>query len=286
MNPLSTLSRPSGVTPTLADLFAQSGLRYVDVGDGDLALSFTSTRAERLIVQAKTLGNELAFLVVALPAPGMFGGEAALRSLLSVSFQADYVKALVFPDGALAFAAEQDLALLSPARLRGLVDGLAALGDVKKGDLGDADGWKRRLLACRLAQAADITLDPAAASAAIRRLAAEGGLPVHERETGALVVELDLGTGTPFKLVTRVSDRLVSIIAYLGDAKPKGNKSAYMHRMLELNRAANVARLALDADGDVALLYEVPEVGPDLFSRVRAQFGLLLIGLLAFETGG
>ena len=31
-----------------------------------------------------------------------------------------------------------------------------------------------------------------------------------------------------------------------------------LSRMLELNRAA-----------DVALLYEVPEVGPDLFSRVR-----------------
>ena len=58
-----------------------------------------------------------------------------------------------------------------------------------------------------------------------------------------------------------------------------------MRRLLELNRAADVARLGLDADGDVALLYEVPEVGPDLFSRVREQFGRLLVGLVALEAG-
>ena len=287
MTHLPTPTRTSGVTPTLADLFAQSGLRYLDVGGGSLALSFESTRAEQLIVHAKTLESGLAFFLVSLPQPGRFGGEAALRSLLSVSFRADYVKALVLGSGELAFACEQQLALLSPARVRGLAAGLAALGDVKKGDLAVADGWNRRLLACRLAQGAHIALDPAAASAAIRRLAAEGGLPVREREGGAFVVELDpLGAGAPLRLVTRVSDRLVSIIAYLGDAKPKGNKSAYMRRMLELNRAADVASLGLDADGDVALMYEVPEVGPDLFSRVREQFGLLLVGLVALKGGG
>jgi hypothetical protein len=83
-----------------------------------------------------------------------------------------------------------------------------------------------------------------------------------------------------------VNDHLVSIIASLGDAKPKGDKSAYLRRMLELNRAADVARLALDLDGDVALLYEVPEVGPELFSRVREQFGRLLLGLVTLEGGG
>ena len=274
-------------TPSLGELVAQSGLRYLDVGGGSLAMSFESTRAERLVVQARTLESGLAFFLVSLPQPGLFGGEAALRSLLGVSFRADYVKALVFPGGELAFACEQQLALLSPARVRGLVAGLAALGDVKKGDLADAPGWDRRLLACRLAQAAHIALDPAQASAAIRSLAAEGGLPVRESGPGALVVELaPLGAGAPLRLVTRVTERLVSIIAFLGDAKPKGNKSAYMRRMLELNRAADVARLGLDADGDVALLYEVPEVRPDLFSRVREQFGRLLAGVLTLERGG
>jgi WD40 repeat protein len=272
--------------PSLMDLVAQSGLRCLDVGVGTLALPFESTRAEQLVVQARTLEGGLAFLLVPLPAPGMFGGEAALRSLLRVSVTADYVKALVFPDGKLALACEQQLSLLAPARVRGLAAGLAALGDVKKGDLADASGWDRRLLACRLAQAAHITLDPASALAAIRRFAAEGGLPVHEREAGALVVELDLvGAGAPLRVVVRVSEHLVSLIAYLGDTKPKGNKGAYMRRMLELNRAANVARLGLDADGDVALLYEVPEVPPDLFDRVREQFGLLLAGLVDLERG-
>jgi hypothetical protein len=259
----------------------------VDVGGGAVAMSFESTRAERLVVHAKTLERGVALFAVPLPKPGLFGGEAVLRCLLRVTFGADYVKALVFPDGELAFACEQELGLLSPARVRGLVAGLAALGDVKKGDLADADAWDRRLLTCRLAQAADITLDPIQAGAAIRRLAAEGGLRVREAEAGAFIVELDpLGTGAPLAVVTRVTDHLVSLIAYLGDAKPKGDRSGYMRRMLELNRSADIARMALDADGDVALLYEVPGVEPDLFDRVREQFGQLLVGLVTLERGG
>ena len=273
-------------TPTLADLLAQGGLQYLDVGGGELALPFASTRAGQLVVHARTLGTGLAFLAVTLPRPGMFGSEAALRSLLGVSFRADYVKALVFADGELALACEQDLALLSPARVHGLAAGLAALGDVRGGDLGDAAGWERRLLACRLAQAA-IALDPAAAVAALRDLAVAGGLAVREVGPGALVVALDpLGAGTPLQVVARVSEHLVSLIAYLGGARPKGNKGAYLRRMLELNRDADVARAGLDADGDVALLYEVPEVAPDLLDRVREQFGRLLLGVLALERGG
>jgi hypothetical protein len=273
--------------PSLGELVAQSGLRSLDVGGGALALPFAGTRAEQLVVHARTLPGGLAFFAVALPKPGMFGGEAALRSLLDVSFRADYVKALVFPDGGLALACEQQLALLSQERVHGLVAGLAALGDVRKGDFGDAPGWERRLLACRRAQAAHIALDPPQAAAALRSLAAAGGLPVRDVGPGALVVALQPeGAGVTLQVVARVSDRLVSLVAYLGDAKPKGNKSAYMHRMLELNRAADVARLGLDADGDVALLYEVPEVGPDLLDRVREQFGRLLAGVLALEGGG
>ena len=123
--------------------------------------------------------------------------------------------------------------------------------------------------------------------AAIRSLAAAGGLHVEDAQAGAMVVDLDvLGGGSPLRVVTRVSNRLVSNIAFLGDARPKGDKAAYLRRMLELNRAADIARLALDTDGDVALLYEVSEVGPDLFDRVREQFGQLLWGVLALERGG
>jgi hypothetical protein len=166
------------------------------------------------------------------------------------------------------------------------VTGLAALGDLRKGDLADAPGWERRLLACRLAQAADIALDPTQATAALRDLAAAAGLPVREVGPGAVVVALEPeGAGTPLQVVARVGEHLVSLVAYLGGAKPKGNKGAYLRRMLELNRAADVARAGLDGDGEVALLYEVPEVAPDLLARVREQFGVLLAGVLALERG-
>ena len=281
------LSPMPRATPSLTNLMTQSGLRYLDIGGGSLAVSFEGTRAERLIVHARTLAGGLAFFAVSLPKPGMFGGEAALRSLLGVSFRADYVKALVLPDGELALACEQHLPLLSPARVRGLVAGLAALGDVRKDDLADAAGWDRRLVACGLAKAADIALDPALATAAIRDLAARRGLVTREAGSGTLVVGLQLqGTAIELRLAIQVSEGLISFIASFGDLRPKGNKGVYMRRMLELNRSADVARVALDTDGNVALLYEVPEVGPELLDQIGEQFGPLLAGLTVLERGG
>ena len=95
-----------------------------------------------------------------------------------------------------------------------------------------------------------------------------------------------MGADSPLQVVARAGEHLVSLVAFLGGAKPNGNKSAYLRRMLELNRAADVARAGLDDDGDVALLYEVPAIAPDLFDRVREQFGKLLGGVVALERGG
>jgi WD40 repeat protein len=277
---------PQAAIVSLSGLLAASGLRYEEEGGGTYNIGFEGSRADALSVRAMALRNELAFLVVQLPKPGLFGGDPVLRRLLEVSFRADYVKALAFEGGELALACEQPLALLTPTRLRGLVRGLATLADVRGRDLGDADGWGRRLLACRLAQGSDLSVDRAGATAALRALAGAGGLAIRERDSGLVVVDLPLaGLGRPLALLIRVSERLVSAVAFLGDVKPKGNKGAYMRRLLELNRAADVARLGLDNDGDVALLYEVPDVDPGLFDRVREQFGSLLAALVALEQG-
>ena len=82
-------------------------------------------------------------------------------------------------------------------------------------------------------------------------------------------------------MVIRPREPVISCIVYFADVKPKGAKKKYMRGMLELNRAANVAKVGLDGDGDVALMYEVPQVFPDLLEKVRAQMGMLLLGVVA-----
>ncbi len=276
---------PAGARPSLAGLLAASGLRYEELDAGRYGMDFLGVRAGSLTVHATAVRNELAFLFVRLPRPGRFGGDAALRALLQVSVRADYAKALSFPGDDLAIACEQPLALLTPVRLAGLARGLAALGDAQSRDLGDADGWGRRLLACRLAQA-EIALDPAAAMAAFRGFVAAAGLPLRDVGPGVVVMELrGLGGAMPLRVVTQVTERVVSLVASLADARPRGNKGSYMRRLLEMNRFADVARAGLDSDGHVTLVYETPEVDAGLLERVRDQFGGLLEGVIGLEQG-
>ncbi len=42
----------------------------------------------------------------------------------------------------------------------------------------------------------------------------------------------------------------------------------------------------MDGDGELALLYEVPQLFPDLLEEAKAQLALLLAGVLALELGG
>ncbi len=277
---------PQGrVAPSLVGLLADSGLAYGELEPGRYGIPFEGLRARPLVVQAMRLAGELAYLVIPLPEPGRHQADAARRSLLQVTLRADYVKAFVFPTGELAVACEQPLALLTPTRLRGLVNGLAALGDVQGADLVDGEEWERRLDACRLAHAR-IGVEPETALAAIRAVAAADGLPVREIGPAVLGVEIDpFGTGLPLTLVIRANERVVSLVAYLPGSRPKGDQHDALHGLLELNRAADVARVGLDTDGDVALLYEVPDVDRDLFTRLREQFAALLVGVVHLGLG-
>ena len=277
-------SRTGQAVPTLADLIDQAGLRSVQDEPGVYTIQFEGSRVARLPVYIEQPRDGEALAYASLPSPGMFGGEAALRSLLSISFRADYVKAVRFLDGELAFAVEQPMSLLSPARIRGLARGLAAMADVKKGDLADDDGWNRRLLACQLAQAADITVDPAEALAAIRSLADRSGLSVSDVGRASCWIGLTAG-GHPLAVAVRVGERVISIVAPLGGANPKGNRRSYLQRLLELNWEADVGRIGLGMDGEAALLYEVPEVDEGLLDRVAEQFGLLLAGIIRLAEG-
>ena len=43
--------------------------------------------------------------------------------------------------------------------------------------------------------------------------------------------------------------------------------------------------MGLDGDGDVALLYEVPQLFPDLLEKAKVQMELLFMGTAALQAG-
>ena len=269
---------------SLVGLLEASGIPFAVVDSDRYAISLPG-RTGPVTVRASTYGSDIVLLEVRLPPPARFGGDAALRALLQVSVRADYTKALSLAKDELAIACELPLALLTPVRLAGLARGLAALGDVQSRDLGDASGWSRRLAACRAAQA-EIGEDPVAAMAAFRAAAAAAPLLLRDVGPGVVITELyGLGSANPLKVVTQVSERVVSLVASLEDARPHGNRGAYMRRLLDMNRLAEVARVGLDAGDHVTLVYEVPEVDSGLLDRVREQFGALLEGVIRLEQG-
>ena len=109
---------------------------------------------------------------------------------------------------------------------------------------------------------------------------------MREIGRGACWISLGLpGIAEPLDVGARPGEHVLSVIAYLRGTKPRGNQGAYMRRLLELSRDADVARIGLDGDGDVSLIYEVPEVHPGLLDRVGTQFSLLIAGLVELERG-
>ena len=270
--------------PSLAELVKSSGLKYVELGSGTLAVPFKAERAEQLVIQVKKVGDDLAFFVVDIPGPGWMGHEQTLYNLLRVTFEANYAKAAVLERGDLCFTAELPAALLTPQIVEGLIRGLAALGDAAKKDLPSWEGWQQRKTLCTIAQASAFKVDVTRARAELLDLARAAGIACEERDHETFKLEWGIG-GVDFKVMALLREPCISFVLALGDTRPKGDKKKYMRGLLELNRSANVAKVGLDSDGDVTLLYEVPQLFPDLLEKAKAQLGLLLVGLVALEAG-
>jgi hypothetical protein len=263
----------------------QAGLKYQVLPDGTLAFPFRSERAAELLILARALSDEIVLFSVRLPKPGMFGQEAGLRNLLRASFQANYTKVMASASLDLMAASELHPSMLTPGVVEGLIRGLASLGDLRSGDLRDWQTMTAAIRGSRGTQENHIVVDPDAAREAIRRMAEEDGLAVQE-SAGVIVFEFPLLglEGSHLKLLVNASSQVISIGAFLG-MKPQGNKVQFMQQLLQLNQVADVARVGLDADDEVAFLYEVPVVTPGLLEEVKTQFMLLSVGVAAIAAG-
>lgn len=252
----------------MAALVQATGLHFQEAGDGAVVVPFAGEHADHIAVTAKELADGVAFFCVDLPALTGFGTKLFLKELLALSYGADYVKAIPLPGDRFALVAEVPATGLTPEVCEGLVRGLVALGDVtSQTDL--LGGWQKRLDRCREVQERHISIDPQSAGEQTHAMLAAAGLASGPPGS----YELNLGLET-HSLAVLVNRRVISLVVTLQGVKPGGDRQK-LRALLELNRAADVAKIGLDAHGNVTLLYEVPGLVPGLMERVRTQFASL-----------
>ena len=277
--------RPSAPPASLDQLMAAAGLDCVELDSNTLAVALEGERVDQIVIQARQLDEELAMFAALIPEPGQSEREAALESILRTSFSANYVKALSSGAGQLLWAVELPTKLLTPAVAEGVVKGLGHLADATEEDLADSDASQARTLECMMAQAAHITVDVASAEREIRAEIEAAGLETKREYEDAILTNFAKVGDAEIDLLARFSERAVSFIVYLPGLQPRGDKEAYLGRVLELNADANVAKIGIDNDGDLAILYEIPGFSREMFREVAAQVQVLFQGLLEVHAG-
>jgi hypothetical protein len=280
--PQPTPPKPSAEPPrSVRELIDATDLRYTPGPDDSVAIPFGGAQAGEQVVLAKTIGSGVALFGIDIPDPGRRGKEAALHNLLRASMRANFAKASLQQSN-LVLSAEVPLASLDPRSTEGIIRSLVSLGDVAKRELSDDADWDRRTLECLATQARYIEVDLDQARQVIPKQLEEAGVPFEEVE-GRLVAELKIEDAA-LKMGILFNDQALSFTLGLGDVSPHGNKGQYMNHMLQLNHAATVAKVGLDSDSDVILLYEVPGVYPTLVEDVKEQFPVLLVGVMAINV--
>ena len=245
-----------------------AGLRYVEAGEGAVLMRLPGTRREEVVIDATESSDGVTFISVDLPAYSGFGAKSVLQTLLKISYVADYAKVMSLAGGGFAVAAEIPSSALSRTVCEGLTWAVAALGDVAgPADLRDANGWTERIARCTTVLDRYLDVDHARARA----------------ETGSLLAGAGLASGSGYALVLgagmlpvalHVNRRVISLMVTLEGTQPRGDRQK-LERLLELNRLVDVGKVGLNSQGDVTLLYEVPEPVPELAEHAVAQLRTL-----------
>jgi hypothetical protein len=257
---------------TLPDLLHEAGLPYIPEPGGGVAIPFPGA-----VVKARTLPTGVVCFGVPLPTPGRFARNALISALLRTSFVASYTKPVAYPDGSLAMMAELPLpvAASSPQTIQAIITALATLAHHAKHAPTNSRQWATVARILARAQGASIGIDPGTARAQLLHLARQAELEIIEAPGGPL---LRLPGGLAH---ATANPSAISLGVYTPVKPPKD--TARLHGLLALNLISDVARIAIDPDGDIALLYQIPSVQAGLFEHVDQQFATLAAGLHALD---
>ena len=240
----------------------EAGLKFIPVNEQTLGLLFRGDAREQMVVQVSASPD----LVIALSAaPVKLDDELALQNLLRVTMDADMMK---------VFSSQNDVMLACEApqehvrkgSMEGIIRQLVQAVDATPETVHDLDKYQQAVLMgtmlCRQAAGA-LYSGPAAAA-----------IPEYCRATGIECTKIDetkfrihsSGGILKLNIVVVCRETLVTFLAFT-DLKCTDSRLDFYHRLLDLNRRVNVARVAMDKDGELCFIYEMPGINPGTFQR-------------------
>lgn len=229
---------------SLTGLMEQAGLKFQSVGEGEFVMPFHSQHWPTIPVGVKEFpeGEEH---VVGIVAPLLaWEGVKDLRPLLRLTVEMDVFKVGHSNGGVPLLIAEAPAGLMTPPLFRRLSEVAAAIADFPRQDF-YGDGWRK---AATLTRAALRTLEGPRLSP--REAAKIGGWEIVREGEDRLTCEVQ-----GLKVVLRQQGSLAGAYA-LTDTHPRNDQVFAL--ALHANVVANVAKVGLDSDGDLAFAVELP----------------------------
>lgn len=280
-----------GAALALEALVAATGLAHERAGRDGFVLPIPGGRRRHTEVTVSRLADGIVRVKAPLDRlPTRWGrprGRAFIfERLLQATRRASYAKAVSAGPDAIAFAADLPAAVLNGRLLRGLVLELASLADIRSGQLLSAGAWENSRIKAAQALADHVAMDArTSAQAAIAALRA-AGLEVEDHEGHSILAWVDHPDAS-FAASVEADESGISLIVFPSwqvRAPVRGER--FMAGLLELNRAAQVAKVGIDGEGDVVLFHQLPTLDPGVLPQARDSLVALLLAVEAFDQSG
>lgn len=278
------------VSGSLADVLRRTQLNIQEVGPGRFLLSFRGEVSDRFTIRAREMATGVVMFGAEIPEVPRRGTKKLLRHALRSTASVHYIKAMFMPTGERILAVELPLEVLAFDVAEAVVRSLAALVDRVIPDPTDEARWRdgvvegvgllRELLRVDERTKAAVPDMLTSAGATVERLADD----TFRANLGYLEASPGVFYGVP-EIRVRTDDVAITLVNE-PRLRPRGNEQRYLTRLLEFNRLADVAKVVLDEDGDVALVYEVPRLSPALVRHAGEQVSRLWASAVQMHSGG
>lgn len=274
----------------LAELLVGSGLDHHEIRGGEFEIPIPGGQRKRTVLFASASSDSVVRIVAPLVRlPSRWGKPRGrpfiLERLLQITRRASYAKAIALGPDAFALAADLPIAALTPRLMRGVILSLASLGDIKTDQLVKAGWWEESRVKALQVLDDYLRLDVDEARSGAIAVLRDASIEVDERDD-QVMASIDHRDEFLVVFVEPVSSVVTLMVFPQWQMRAPIRGERYMVRLLELNRDASVAKAGIDADGDVVLIYQLPQLAPGLLPHAWDELARLLRAVENIDESG
>ena len=270
--PAPVVAPPCPTTHSLSDLMPGTGLRYQESEPGTFVVPFKAPTRSQVVLIAHQF-NDLVVIGSQVAVP-RWGRDKALETLLRGSFGARLVKVVGTAKDGYLVSTELFQEQITSRVLEVAMRGLVAMADLEEKHTSDHARVEQAAAGCTgqwLSLSDRLSFD-------WRSVCQRESIPFSDLGGGRYRLMAD-----KIQILLELKSSVVSFFL-LTDTKPRSNRrEAFYHRMLEANVRLKVVKAALDSDGTLAFVHEVPVTGLTEEGFHRAFMGPLFAAQAYWE---